>query len=53
MSETLLIVAGVVVFFMTVIGVLIYFYSVLIGLDSSGDPATVPETQPGTAEDHG
>jgi len=53
MSETLLIIAGVAVFFVTVIGVLIYFYSILIGLDSIESVATAEEPMPGPVESDG
>jgi len=37
MSETLLILLGVTVFTMTFLGVLIYFYSLVIGLEEGSD----------------
>lgn len=47
MSETLLIVAGVAVFTVTVVGTLWYFYLLLMGLDGQPNNPVGQEVQPG------
>ena len=47
MSETLLIILGVTVFAMTFLGVLIYFYSLVVGLDGGSDSPDGGAVPPG------
>ena len=46
MSETLLIFLGVTVFTVTVVGVLWYFYLLLVGMDGQPDRPVGHEVQP-------
>ena len=48
MSETLLIILGVTVFAMTIVGVLNYFYALLVGLDGGSDSPDSDAAPPGT-----
>jgi hypothetical protein len=50
MSETLLIILGVTVFAITIVGVLNYFYTLLVGLDAGSDSPDRGAV-PGTGDD--